>query len=114
MLIVNLPSINPGVTLRGMPGYPAIGGDYARTFRDLKARSVEVWFASHAVQFRMHEKYRQGDAHDPGRFVDPKGYLAAVEKLEKLLKSYDPDLVQLHANIEKHARKEACCTWLWR
>ena len=84
VLIVNLPSINPGVTLRGMPGYPAIGDDYARTFRDLKARSVEVWFASHAVQFRMHEKYRQGDAHDPGRFVDPKGYLAAVEKLEKL------------------------------
>ncbi len=29
-----------------------------------------------------------------------------VEKLEKLLKHYDPDLVQLHGGIEKRARKQ--------
>jgi ribosome-associated translation inhibitor RaiA len=29
-----------------------------------------------------------------------------VTKLEKLLKSYVPDLVQLHGNIEKRPRKE--------
>jgi ribosome-associated translation inhibitor RaiA len=29
-----------------------------------------------------------------------------VAKLEKLLKSYAPDLVQLHGNIEKRSRKE--------
>lgn len=28
-------------------------------------------------------------------------------KLGKLLKSYDPDLVKLHGDIEKHARKES-------
>lgn len=28
-------------------------------------------------------------------------------KLDKLLKRYAPDLVQLHADIEKHARKES-------
>ena len=28
-------------------------------------------------------------------------------KLQKLLMRYDPDLVKLHANIEKHARKES-------
>jgi ribosome-associated translation inhibitor RaiA len=28
-------------------------------------------------------------------------------KLKKLLKRYDPDLVQLHGNIEKHPRKES-------
>jgi len=32
----------------------------------------------------MHEKYKPGDAYDPNRFVDPAGYLAAVERLEKL------------------------------
>ena len=30
-----------------------------------------------------------------------------VEKMEKLLKRYSPDLVQLHGNIEKHPRKES-------
>jgi ribosome-associated translation inhibitor RaiA len=30
-----------------------------------------------------------------------------VAKLEKLLKRYDPDLVQLHGNIEKHPRMES-------
>ena len=29
-----------------------------------------------------------------------------ILKMEKLLKSYAPDLVQLHGNIEKHPRKE--------
>ena len=29
-----------------------------------------------------------------------------VAKLEKLLKRYVPDLVQLHGSIEKHSRKE--------
>jgi len=29
-----------------------------------------------------------------------------VAKLQKLLKSYAPDLVQLHGNIEKRSRKE--------
>jgi ribosome-associated translation inhibitor RaiA len=30
-----------------------------------------------------------------------------AEKLGRLLKRYAPDLVQLHAGIEKHARKES-------
>src|SRR5262245_57737736 len=32
VVIANMGSINPGVTLRGMPGYPNIASDYARTF----------------------------------------------------------------------------------
>jgi metallo-beta-lactamase class B len=80
--IANLGSINPGVTVSGMPKYPAIGDDYARTFAAQKALPVDVFLASHASQFGMHEKYKPGDAYDPNRFVDPKGYLAAVERLE--------------------------------
>ena len=30
-----------------------------------------------------------------------------VPKMEKLLKHYAPDLVQLHGDIEKHPRKES-------
>lgn len=80
--IANMGSINPGVTVSGMPKYPTIGDDYARTFAAQKTLPVDVFLASHASQFGMHRKYKPGDAYDPNRFVDPKGYLAAVERLE--------------------------------
>jgi metallo-beta-lactamase class B len=80
--IVNMAGINAGVTVSGMPKYQTIADDYARTFAAQKALPVEVFLASHAAQFRMHEKHKPGDAYDPNRFVDPQGYLAAVERLE--------------------------------
>jgi metallo-beta-lactamase class B len=84
VVIANLGSINPGVTVAGMPKYPTIGDDYARTFAAQKALPVDVFLASHAAQFGMHEKYQPGAAYDPNRFVDPDGYRAAVERLEKI------------------------------
>jgi metallo-beta-lactamase class B len=82
VVIANLGSINPGVTVSGMPKYPTIRDDYARTFAAQKSLPVDVFLASHAAQFGMHEKYTPGDPYDPNRFVDPKGYHAAVERLE--------------------------------
>jgi hypothetical protein len=35
----------------------------------------------------MHEKYTPGDASDPNGFVDPQGYLAAVERLEGIFRA---------------------------
>ena len=84
VVIANMGSINPGVTVSGMPNYATIGDDYARTFAAQKALPVDVFLASHAAQFRMHEKYQPGAAYDANRFVDPQGYLAAVERLEGL------------------------------
>jgi metallo-beta-lactamase class B len=83
VVIANMGSINPGVTVSGMPNYPGITQDYARTFREQKAMQIDVWLASHAGQFNMHGKYKPGAPYDPNRFVDPKGFLAAVERLEK-------------------------------
>lgn len=62
--------------------WPTLGEVYARTFAAQKALPVDVFLASHASQFRMHEKYRTGDPYDPNRLVDPEGYHAAVERLE--------------------------------
>jgi len=83
VIIANMGSINPGVKLSGMPGYNTIAQDYARTFLAQKDMKVDVWLASHASQFRLHDKYKPGDRYDPERFVDPQGYLAAVQQLEK-------------------------------
>jgi metallo-beta-lactamase class B len=87
VIIANMGSINPGVTVNGMPTYPTIGQDYARTFAAQKTIPVDVFLASHAGQFRLHEKYKPGDPYDPNRFVDPKGYRAAVEDLEQRFKA---------------------------
>jgi metallo-beta-lactamase class B len=83
VIIANMPSINPGVTVSGMPKYPEIGKDYGRTFLAQKDMKVDVFLASHASQFRLHDKYKPGDPYNPERFVDPTGYLEAVQRLEK-------------------------------
>ena len=83
VVIANMGSINPGVTVSGMPNYPGIAEDYARTFKAQKDMQIDVWLASHAAQFKLHDKYKPGDAFNPDRFVDPQGFKAAVEQLEK-------------------------------
>jgi len=84
VIIANMGSINPGVKMSGMPGYPNIAQDYANTFLAQKDMKIDVWLASHAAQFGLHDKYKPGDPYNPERFVDPQGYLAAVQKLEKV------------------------------
>jgi metallo-beta-lactamase class B len=83
VVIANMGSINPGVTVSGMTKYPGITADYARTFKAQKDMAIDIWLASHAAQFKLHEKYKAGDAFNPDRFVDPQGFKAAVERLEK-------------------------------
>ena len=83
VIIANMGSINPGVTVTGMATYPGIEQDYARTFASQKAMKIDVFLASHASQFRMHDKYKPGDSYNPDRFVDPAGFLEAVTRLEK-------------------------------
>ena len=84
VLIVNMGSINQGVRLTGTPSYPSIAQDYARTFAAQKQLPSDVWVASHAGQFGLHDKYKPGDAYNPNRFVDPAGYTQRVLRLEQL------------------------------
>ena len=84
VIIANMGSINPGVTVSGMANYPAITQDYARTFLSQKDMKIDVWLASHASQFKLHEKYKPGDPYSPERFVDPQGFLTSVQQLEKV------------------------------
>jgi metallo-beta-lactamase class B len=83
VIVANMGSINPGVKMTGMPGFPDIAQAYADTFRAQKDMRVDVWLASHASQFRLHEKWTPGSAYDPNRFVDPAGFLKAVQDLER-------------------------------
>ena len=82
--LINMPGINPGVKVSGMPKFPGIAEAYANTFRLQKELKFDVWLSSHAGQFRMHEKYKPGDAYSPDRFLDFNGFRAALNRLEKL------------------------------
>jgi len=82
--IMNMPGINPGVKVSGMPKFPDITQAYARSFHDQKEMKIDVWLSSHAAQFDLHKKYQPGDVYKPDRFVDPAGFHAAVERLEKI------------------------------
>jgi metallo-beta-lactamase class B len=78
VIIANMGSINPGVKVTGMAG-----DEYAKTFLAQKDMKIDVWLSSHASQFSVREKYKPGDPYSPDRFVDPAGFLASVQRLEK-------------------------------
>jgi metallo-beta-lactamase class B len=81
VLIANMGSINPGVRVSGMETYPQIRDDYARTFARQKAMTFDIWVASHASQFGLHEKAARPGG--PERFIDPEGYRREVARLEE-------------------------------
>jgi len=82
--IANMGTINAGKRLVVDPTYPGVLEDFAETFRKQKALEVDVWVAAHGSQYGLHDKYEAGQDYRPETFVDPGGFLAAVERLEKL------------------------------
>ncbi|MDG2089910.1 MAG: subclass B3 metallo-beta-lactamase [Gammaproteobacteria bacterium] len=84
VLIANMGSVNPGKQLAVDPTYPGVAADFAHTFTDQKTFAVDVWVAAHAIQYGLHDKWQPGQAYDPDTFVDPAGYLEAVESHENL------------------------------
>ena len=82
VLIANIGTINPGVRLVGNAKYPEIADDYAHTFESQKQLACDVFLASHAGQYRLHEKYTPGIPYSPDRFLDPEGYRRAVAAAE--------------------------------
>jgi metallo-beta-lactamase class B len=81
LLIANLPTILGGVTFPSMATYPNVGGDYQSTFEALQKVQFDIWFASHANQFNLHDKRKPGQAYRPEAFIDRKGYDVAVQEL---------------------------------
>jgi len=84
VLVVNMGSVNNGVELLNMPGYPEIAEDYAATFAAQKALSADVWVSSHGRHYDLYDKFMPGDSYDPQRFADPEGYIAKIEEYEQL------------------------------
>ena len=91
VLIANMGTINAGKKLTVDPTYPDVAEDFAETYRRQKAMDVDVWVAAHKSQYNFHEKYRAGQAYSPDTFVDPDGFVRAVERLEQAYLDYVAD-----------------------
>jgi metallo-beta-lactamase class B len=83
VLIANLPSIVTDKRFTDIPAYPDIARDYAYTLHTMKNLSFDIWLASHASQFNLHDKHKPGDAYNPAAFIDQPGYNAAISALQK-------------------------------
>ena len=84
VLIANMGTINAGKQLVVDPTYPGVSDDFASTYRRQKAMEIDVWVAAHGGQYGLHEKYEPGQPYSPDTFVDPEGFVAAVERLEQI------------------------------
>ena len=89
VLIANMPTIVTEKPFSDISSYPEIAKDYADTFKAMKNISFDIWFASHASQFKMHNKRKPGDAYNPAAFIDQAGYDTALSDLQK---QYDKKL----------------------
>ena len=83
VLIANMPTILPQTRLMGMPAYPKVGDDYKYTLDAMKKLSFDLWVASHASQFDLHDKRKPGDRYNPEIFNDRAGYEAQLNSLQQ-------------------------------
>jgi len=83
VLIANMPTIVTDKPFAAISIYPGIAGDYAYTLKAMKNISFDIWLASHASQFKLHDKHKPGDAYNPAVFEDQPGYDAALSDLQK-------------------------------
>jgi metallo-beta-lactamase class B len=82
ILIVNMPTILPQTRIFGMPAYPKVGKDYAYTLKSLKELHFDLWVSSHASQFGLHTKRKEGDPYNPEVFGNQKEYQESVQELQ--------------------------------
>jgi metallo-beta-lactamase class B len=83
VLIANMPTIVTDKKFSEITAYPEIATDYAYTFNAMKNIKFDLWLASHASQFKLHDKHKPGDAYNPAAFIDQAGYDTALNDLQK-------------------------------
>ena len=83
MLIANMPTIVTDKKFGDVITYPKIAADYAYTLHARKNISFDIWLASHASKFALHDKHKPDDAYNPDAFIDKQGYEAALSDLQK-------------------------------
>ena len=82
VLIANLPSVITDRKFSDIKDYPTIQEDYNQTFAAMQKINFDIWLASHANQFNLHQKRKPGAAYNPKVFMDKKEYLDNITALQ--------------------------------
>ncbi len=83
VLIANMPTIVTQESFSDIPAYPKVADDFAYTLNAMKKLSFDIWLATHASQFGLHQKHKPGAAYNPAAFIDWKGYDMALLALQE-------------------------------
>jgi len=83
VLIANMPTIIIDKKFSEVAAYPNIEKDYQYTLQAMKKLDFDIWVASHASQFDLHEKRKPKDPYNPGAFMNKKEYFDQLDELEK-------------------------------
>lgn len=83
VLIANLPSIIVDGKFAEVKTYPNIQKDYAYTLNAMKNLNFDLWVASHAGQFNLHELRQPNDPYNPSIFSNKKDFFEALNYLEE-------------------------------
>jgi beta-lactamase class B GOB len=101
VLIANMPSIITDRRFEEITAYPNISNDYANTLKAMKQIDFDLWVASHASQFDLHEKHKPGDAYNPMVFGDKQVYMQSLNEYQK---DYDDKIKKDVANGELNSK----------
>ncbi|WP_407426176.1 subclass B3 metallo-beta-lactamase [Arcticibacter sp.] len=82
VLIANMPTIVTQKNFSDIPAYPQVAEDFAYTLSAMKRLSFDIWLATHASQFGLHQKHKPGSGYNPAAFIDRKGYDMALPELQ--------------------------------
>jgi metallo-beta-lactamase class B len=83
VLIANMPTIVTQKSFSDIPAYPQVAEDFAYTLTAMKKLSFDIWLATHASQFGLHQKHKPGAGYHPAAFIDRKGYDTALLALQE-------------------------------
>jgi metallo-beta-lactamase class B len=95
VVIVGSPNVNPGYKLVNNAQYPAIAGDFERTFRVLDSLPPGIFLGAHGSYFDMAAKHARWKRGDSTAFVDPEGYRKYVREREA---AFRKELARQEAN----------------
>jgi metallo-beta-lactamase class B len=83
VLILCSVGVNAGVQLVNNKDYPQIADDYMRSFKILKGLPCEVFLGAHGPFYSLKEKYAKLEKGGANPFIDPAGYQAYLDMMEK-------------------------------